>query len=849
MPAPTTSSPASLVPLTYDTQIDALLAQLKWGGAVGSGAAISFSFPWTTSSVALHAGYNGAAYSPLGEDIATFHYGLNAAQVAAARGALQAWASVANLDFSEVADTASNVGDIRFAWTSASQPTATNNKAWGWGSYPDSYWPASGDVWISTESSGASDPAWSVGSYNYYSLIHETGHALGLKHPFEGSPTLPAALDTRQYTAMSYANAAHSLFVQVTEYDNGSVAWRSFNVAPETPMLLDIAAMQYLYGANLGYRTGDDLYTFDPETPFLKTIWDAGGNDTISVAGFAKGCTIDLRAGHFSRITILSDPTGGYNWPTPAPLPTYDGTDNLAIAYGATIENAVGGAGADLLQGNDVANHLDGGAGSDTLYGGAGNDWFDWDASQRAGTDVFDGGPGDDVFVLTAGDRVVESANEGSDTVYVEFSYALGDHVENLIALGTAGLTLTANGLDNLIKGGGGNDRINGGTGSDTVVYDGASSGYAIAATTGGFTVAGGATGADVLAGVEFVQFSDKRVTLQSDLVAPTAVGFIPAAGATGIAVGSNIVVTFSEAIQRGAGAIVLKTLAGAVVASFEAASSANLSISGSTLIVDPASDLAAGTTYSLELAAGSIRDLGANDYPGSAGYRFSTTAAGAIFAGSAGADTLSGSAGADTLHGNSGDDVLSGLAGNDFIDGGTGRDTVRYPGNRSAVTVAMTPDGFTATGPDGIDSLVNVERLQFDDVKVALDVDGTGGQAYRLYQAAFNRTPDAGGLGYWIMVLDAGAGLRDAALGFVTSQEFRTVYGASPTNDQLVTGFYQNVLHRAPDAGGHDYWLGILNQQRDTVAGVLANISESPENQAGVIGAIANGFGYTPYG
>ena len=248
-----------------------------------------------------------------------------------------------------------------------------------------------------------------MGSSNYQALIHEIGHAIGLKHTFEGSPALAASMDTRQYSVMSYTDAAHSLFVKLTHNANGSVSFQSYHVQPETPMVLDIAAIQYIYGANLGYRTGDDVYTFDPGRPFIRTIWDAGGNDTISVANFFRGCTIDLRPGHYSSIAIPSDSTAGYNWMTQPPTPTYDGTDNLGIAYGATIENAVGGAGNDVLRGNDVANHLDGGAGNDVLYGGAGDDFFDWDAAQRGGTDVFYGGAGDDRFVLTPGDQVMST--------------------------------------------------------------------------------------------------------------------------------------------------------------------------------------------------------------------------------------------------------------------------------------------------------------------------------------------------------------------------------------------------------------------------------------------------------
>lgn len=352
MPSPTTSSSTSNVGQTSSLSINALLAGVKWGGPVGAGVSLGYSFPWTTLGTAYFSGHDGVgSYSTDNEQNATEHYGLSTTQQTAARSALLVWANVVNVTFSEVAETASNVGDIRFAWTSATGTTITGTPAWGWTRYPSSYWPSGGDVWISTKSSGDKD--WSIGSSNYKSLIHELGHALGLKHPFEGAPVLSGSQDSQQYTVMSYTEHPHSLFGQVLNNPDGTHTWHTFNVYPDTPMLYDVAAMQYLYGANLSYRTGDDVYTFDPHTPFFRTIWDAGGTDTISVSNFSKGCHIDLQQGHFSKITIESDSTAGYNWTSPPTQPTYDGTDNLAIAYGCVIENAVGGSGNDTLYGTN----------------------------------------------------------------------------------------------------------------------------------------------------------------------------------------------------------------------------------------------------------------------------------------------------------------------------------------------------------------------------------------------------------------------------------------------------------------------------------------------------------------
>jgi hypothetical protein len=64
-----------------------------------------------------------------------------------------------------------------------------------------------------------------------------------------------------------------------------------------------------------------------------------------------------------------------------------------------------------------------------------------------------------------------------------------------------------------------------------------------------------------------------------------------------------------------------------------------------------------------------------------------------------------------------------------------------------------------------------------------------------------------------------------------------------------LVSKLYANVLHRAPDAAGQAYWLGVLDTGLVSQAGVLASFSDSPENQAQLVGTIQNGFEYTPVG
>lgn len=103
------------------------------------------------------------------------------------------------------------------------------------------------------------------------------------------------------------------------------------------------------------------------------------------------------------------------------------------------------------------------------------------------------------------------------------------------------------------------------------------------------------------------------------------------------------------------------------------------------------------------------------------------------------------------------------------------------------------------------------VERISFDDISLALDIEGITGQAYRIYQAAFDRTPDLEGLGYWISEMDKGMSVEGVSNSFIYSQEFQGLYGTNPTNEAFVTLLYNNVLNRDPDTGGMGYWLNEL--------------------------------------
>lgn len=214
-----------------------------------------------------------------------------------------------------------------------------------------------------------------------------------------------------------------------------------------------------------------------------------------------------------------------------------------------------------------------------------------------------------------------------------------------------------------------------------------------------------------------------------------------------------------------------------------------------------------------------------------------------------AGDDDLRGGSGTDRLGGDFGNDHLEGGAGDDHLDGGAGDDYAVYRGLSSEYSITRDASGALlvqdfSRDRDGSDTLSNVERVKFADTVLAFDTAGNAGQAYRLYKAAFDRTPDDVGLGGWIKHLDGGATLSSAADGFMASAEFMSKYGTHTSNDEFVNLLYRNALHREADAAGHDGWVGGLNGGMSR-SEVLVAFSESAENQAQTIGLVGNGIHY----
>ncbi|WP_320110083.1 M10 family metallopeptidase C-terminal domain-containing protein [Pseudomonas sp. B21-053] len=421
MPTPLGSSLSFSSNLTGIKALDSLLSGSYWAGTnwtTNGPTNLSYSFIEPNTS------YFATNYSADNEYNAI--YALSGDQKNGIINALATWSAVANINFTQTTDNISNVGDLRFGGYALMGDQAA---AWA---YNPSNSPVGGDVWIG-------EPANEYptkGTYDFMTYIHEIGHALGFKHPFSASSgnstILDPALDDVRFTVMSYNN--------------------NYSYQPTTPMVLDILAMQALYGANTHWQTGDNVYSWKAYQPVFETIWDAGGNDTIDASTQAIRVDINLNEGAYSTIG-LPILTGGSTF-----------NSGLAIAYGAKIENAIGSNFNDVLRGNDLDNVLNGGTGADSMYGGAGNDTY---------------------YVDNRDDRIFETGTSTSeiDSVFSTATYNLlyNQNVENLTLQTSANINGYGNALSNVITGNAGNnildgdegaDRLIGGAGNDTYVVD-----------------------------------------------------------------------------------------------------------------------------------------------------------------------------------------------------------------------------------------------------------------------------------------------------------------------------------------------------------------------------------------
>jgi len=341
------------------TQIlDQLITGQKWSGDV-----ITYAFP--TASTGMYGATERTGFTAL-----------NASQQAVATLALQTWDDLIAPDFQKTTATTSNI-EIGFTTQGIG--------------YAHAYLPTVGSVWFSGAQASLTAPQ--IGQHGFLTYVHELGHAMGLDHMGEyngsGAWTPSSYQDSTVYSIMSYFGPSWGSSASAGA---GLVAWADWVgadgklYAPQTPMINDIMAIQAIYGVETTTRTGDttygfncnitgtaaQLYNFAANKNPIMALFDSGGNDTLDLSGWSTPSTISLVAGSFSSCNSM--------------------TNNISIAYTCNIENAIGGAGADQIVGNDLNNLLDGGAGNDTLNGGKGDDIL----IAGAGNDTLHGGDGND---------------------------------------------------------------------------------------------------------------------------------------------------------------------------------------------------------------------------------------------------------------------------------------------------------------------------------------------------------------------------------------------------------------------------------------------------------------------
>lgn len=215
---------------------------------------------------------------------------------------------------------------------------------------------------------------------------------------------------------------------------------------------------------------------------------------------------------------------------------------------------------------------------------------------------------------------------------------------------------------------------------------------------------------------------------------------------------------------------------------------------------------------------------------------------------GSGGADTLTGTAFVDRLDGGNGNDSLRGAAGNDDIDGGTGIDTAVYSGERAAATISPTIRGYTVTaGSDGADSLTNVERLQFSDISVALDLSGNAGTVAKILGAVFGKAEVANGVyaGIGLHYVDGGMTYLDLMQLAIDAR-----LGAGASNRAVVELLYTNVAGQAPSTSDADAFVTLLDSHWFTPEslGVFAADHELNLANIDMVGLAAQGLEFVSF-
>jgi Ca2+-binding RTX toxin-like protein len=408
-------------------------------GALDDGV-LTYGF-WTSLDQVLGGYYgeiNEDGYVLTSDSVALYngHFApFTAEQQAMAIQNIGLWDDLIAVTFQQVSDA--NAADITFGFTQMSSAAGAHTyfpqeEALNYYYNFDTAGRAAGDVWGNIAYQGDFSGANALpGGYGWQAITHELGHSLGLSHtgdynasddndgdgqpdPISYGNDAYFAQDSQQYSIMSYFDGRYTGQAAV-DWDTG------YFVYTQTPGVHDILAVQEVYGADYTTRSGDTVYGFNStadrdifdftinDTPVL-TIWDGGGNDTLDLSGFESDSIIDINEGafssagqnmsaeyldYFASIGVDTQPELDAFYARNGLGPDGSPVDNIAIAYGAKIENAIGGSGDDVMMGNDLNNTLVGNAGDDILIGGLGKDTL----TGGAGADTF-------VFADTSMDKI-----------------------------------------------------------------------------------------------------------------------------------------------------------------------------------------------------------------------------------------------------------------------------------------------------------------------------------------------------------------------------------------------------------------------------------------------------------
>lgn len=259
--------------------------------------------------------------------------------------------------------------------------------------------PLGGDVWLNLAYEGNS---WVQGSQGYSSLIRQIGQAMGLKYRGQGPAITPGNIANPWHTSMPF----------VPVVGDGRAYTRDYGY-------LDVFALQSLYGTNETHNADDTVYRFTGSlglAPFMDTIWDTGGINTLDFTASNNRQIVDLRQGGHSHVVRFSGTRDALSGVT-------TGSDTFTIAYGTHMHHVMTGNGNDTIMGNELNNTIIANGGNDSLRGMGGND-------------ILRGGAGDDTYIWALGDghdRIEELSGGGRDRLVIETRHTgISDFTEDL---------------------------------------------------------------------------------------------------------------------------------------------------------------------------------------------------------------------------------------------------------------------------------------------------------------------------------------------------------------------------------------------------------------------------------